>query len=245
MINRHDAYFILPYISPAVKTILEYEPQDAHGQCVLDFVCSDDIPALKKMDSSLINTDVKNATLICRIRHKDGHPVWLESMIHAIPDPLNGEVSEFYNVTRDITLRKTAEAIAHRRDRVLHGFATASGFLLTDRLQDPIPRMLATIGGAIGAEIAYIYEDTRCSTTFGHVPVRRFYWMAKIGKTDSTPPTHQACGERFSRKWAEKFASGAWVTGRRSRFSESIREMLDEMSVRSILIVPIHVGDLY
>ncbi len=244
MINRHDARFILTYISPAVRTILGYEPRDALGQCVLDFVCPADIPAIQKMHTSLINKDAESATLVYRMVHKDGHVVWLESMVHAIPDPLTGAVSEFYNVTRDITLRKNAEENAHRRDRVLHGFATASEFLLTDRLPDPIPRVLATIGEAIGADIAYIYEETR-SPAGSHVPERRFHWVAKTGETDTTPSSHQACGEQFSREWAEQLASGVWVTGSRSRFPESIREMLDGMGVRSILIVPIHVRDQY
>ena len=197
------------------------------------------------MHASLINKDAESATLVYRMVHKDGHFIWLESMVHAIPTRTLEPSPNSTISTRDITVRKNADAIAHRWDRVLHGFVTASGFLLTDRLPAPIPRVLATIGEAIGADIACIYEDTRSSPAESHVPVRRFHWVAKTGKTNSTPSTHQACGERFSRKWTEQLASGAWVTGPRSRFPKSIREMLDGMGVRLILIVPLHVRDQY
>lgn len=245
IINHHDARFILTYISPAVKTILGYEPEDAIGRCILDFICPEDIPAMQEMHDSLVRKETDTATLVYRMVHKDGNMVWLESTIRAIPNPLTGEVTEFYNVTRDITLRKFAQDTAHHRDRLLHGFAAASGFLLTGRLKDPIPRVLATIGEAIKADIAYIYEDTGNSPSRSHIPLRKFHWVAKTGEMDSTPSTHHACGDKFSREWAERLAAGAWVTGIRSRFPEPIRQMLYEMGVLSILIVPIHVGNVY
>jgi PAS domain S-box-containing protein len=245
IINHHDACFTLTYISPAIKTILGYEPEDAIGRCILDFVNPEDIPAIKEMHTSLVQKEKATATLVYRMVHKDGHLVWLESTVHAIPDPLTGEVSEFYNVTRDITSRKNAEDIAHHRDRVLHGFATASGFLLTGRLKDPIPRVLATIGEAIGADIAYIYQDTCTSPSGSHVPVRKFHWVAKTGEIDTAPSTRHVCGDKFSREWAEQLASGAWVSGIRSRFSDPARHMLEEMGIQSILIVPVHVRNNY
>ncbi len=245
IINHHDARFILTYISPAVKTVLGYEPEDAIGRCVLDLIFPEDIPAIQEMHDILTRKETDSATLVYRMVHNDGHLVWLESTIRAIPNPLTGEVSEFYNVTRDITLRKIAEDTAHHRERLLHGFAAASGFLLTGRLKDPIPRILATIGEAIKADIAYIYEDTNNSPSRSHIPVRKFHWIAETGEMDSTPSTHHACGDKFSREWAERLSSGAWVTGIRSRFPEPIRQMLDGMGVLSILIVPIHVRNVY
>lgn len=146
---------------------------------------------------------------------------------------------------RDITLRKNAEETAHRMDSVLHGFAAASGFLLTDRLKDPIPRVLATIGEAIGADIAYVYQDTCTSPSGFPQAVRKFHWVAKTGRTDSSPSTHHVCGEKFAREWAEQLASGAWITGTRSRFADPIRQMLDDMGILSVLIVPIHVRNNY
>jgi PAS domain-containing protein len=154
---------------------------------VLDFAYPEDIPVIVGVHNSQVSKENDSAMLVYRMVQKYGHVVWLESTVRAIPNPLTGEVSEFYNVTRDITLRKTAEDIAHRRDRVLHGFATASGFLLTGRLKDPIPRVLATIGEAIGADPAYIYEDTGNSPSGSNVPVRRFHWVAKTRKDRHHP----------------------------------------------------------
>ena len=44
---------------------------------------------------------------------KKGGYVWFESVIHAIRDPVTGNVREFYNVSRDITARKQAKRERH------------------------------------------------------------------------------------------------------------------------------------
>ena len=59
-----------------------------------------------------------SATIRGRVKHKDGHYIWVESRVRAIFDEKTLELSEYYAVTRDITDRKKAEQeIAESEDR--------------------------------------------------------------------------------------------------------------------------------
>ncbi|PKG31190.1 PAS domain-containing protein, partial [Methanoregula sp.] len=47
IINYHDGDLTLTYISPAVRAVLGYEPEECIGRCVLDFVNHGDLPYLE------------------------------------------------------------------------------------------------------------------------------------------------------------------------------------------------------
>jgi PAS domain S-box-containing protein len=245
IINYHDPDLTLTYISPAVKAVLGYDPEEIRGRNLLEFAYPEDIPYLQGVHNQLMNREHDVATLECRMLHKGGRVVWLESTVHAISDSADGRIKEFYNITRDITPRKTAEETAHRRDRVLHAFATASGFLLTGRLRDPIPRVLATIGEAMAADVAYIYEDTLVETQGSHTAVRRYRWARET--TGSGAGRTIACDKEhnFPIEWSHRLASRVWISGCLSRFQMADREVLEDLGIHSLLFVPIFVRDSY
>jgi PAS domain S-box-containing protein len=246
IINYHDSDLVLTYISPAVRSILGYEPEEIIGKCVLDLAYSGDKELLLEIHRSLLEGERDGATLEFRMLHRDGQVVWLESTVHAISDPAGGGVKDFYNITRDITPRKTAEEIAHRRDRVLHGFATASGFLLTGRLKEPIPRVLETIGEAMGADVAYIYKDGIGATGGSHTAIRRYRW-AREETTRTGPHRTGTCGEghHFPIEWSHRLNSGVWISGCMSRFTGADREVLEDLGIHAILLVPVFVHETY
>src|SRR5208337_2155249 len=243
IINVHTPELELKYISPAVHAILGYEPEELTGHCVLEFIHPDDHPIILQAVETVVSGD-DTITLVFRSRHRDGHYLWFESISHVIRDYKTNTIIEVYNVSRDITLRRNAEETAHKRDRVLHGFAAASGFLFTRRLTDPIPRVLATIGDAIDADAAYIYEDHTIPSSKKHRPERKFHWE-KHSDDSATPEHHHECGYRFSQNWSNRLATGVWVAGSKGRFSGPERQMLDEMGLQSILVVPIQVKGIY
>ena len=245
IINYHDSDLILTYVSPAVRSILGFEPEEILGKCVLDLTYSGDKEFLQEIHHALLAGEQDVATLEFRMLHRDGHIVWLESTVHAITDPAGGGVKEFYNITRDITPRKAAEEVAHRRDRVLHGFATASGFLLTGRLKEPIPRVLETIGEAMDADVAYIYKDALEDPGGCHTAMRRYRWAREITRTG--PHRTGTCGEghTFPVEWSQRLASGVWISGCMSRLTGGDREVLEGLGIHAILLVPIFVHNAY
>jgi PAS domain S-box-containing protein len=245
IINYHDAGMTLTYVSPAVRAILGYNPEEMTGKNVLDFAYPEDISRIREVHRQLIGGERDVATLEFRMLHHNGHIVWLESTVHAITDHDSGKVLEFYTITRDVTRRKTAEEVAHRRDRVLHGFATASGFLLTGRLSNPIPRVLETIGDAMGADVAYIYEDTLTKTGGMHTAVRRFRWARETTSIHRNKTANCGQGHLFPEEWSHRLASGVWISGCISRFSGTDRSVLEDLGIHAILLVPIFVSGAY
>jgi PAS domain S-box-containing protein len=108
MIHRHTPDDICIYISPACRTILGYGPEEIIGQSIYEFLHPDDAPLVPDYKSRL---DKKHpgAKITYRVRHRDGHDVWLESVLRAIFDQKTGEFTEIYGVTRDITEQKKAQ----------------------------------------------------------------------------------------------------------------------------------------
>jgi PAS domain S-box-containing protein len=245
IINYHDADLTLTYVSPAVRAILGYDPQEICGRNIPELTFPDDIAFMKEIHNELVNRERDTATLEFRMLHRDGHVVWLESTVHAIANPSDRTARDFYNITRDITARKTAEEIAHRRDRVLHGFATASGFLLTGRIKNPISRVLATIGEAMGGDVAYIYEERLIAPEGIHEAVRRYRWAKEATSIGTTRTGTCGKGHHFPVEWSHRLASGVWISGCISRFGGQDRAVIEDLGIHSILLVPIFVQGAY
>ena len=88
------------YISPSIKTLLGYEPSELIGEVVFGEVHPDDVVNLKDSMEVRMKNDTDNA-VVFRVRHKQGHFVWLESLSSPI---FNGkEINSFVTSSRDIT----------------------------------------------------------------------------------------------------------------------------------------------
>ena len=125
---------VVDYISPAIETALGFKPREVAGKSILRLIHPDDRHLVRSAGRDVAEGS-ETVNVEFRVIHKNGYILWFETTSQALRNELTGELLELYSVSRDVTERKNAEEIAHRRDRVLHGFATASGFLLTGLLK--------------------------------------------------------------------------------------------------------------
>lgn len=89
------------YISPSIKTILGYESADFLGKKVFNIAHKDDILPLKKAMANNIFMSKTMEAFSFRVRHKEGHYVWLEFLCSPI---YKKEVISYYVTSaRDIT----------------------------------------------------------------------------------------------------------------------------------------------
>lgn len=96
---------VIRYVSPAIKTLLGYEPDEYVGKVAIDFWHPDDITSF--MEKCILqNSDVD--TFTCRVRHKQGHYVWFETTAKVIRND-DREIVKVLAVGRDISERKRAE----------------------------------------------------------------------------------------------------------------------------------------
>ncbi len=102
------------YVSPAVKPILGYDPEDLIGTKPLDFVHPDDTPAFRCAVDLLLGGGQDRLPTPLRYRHRDGHWVWLELAFALVRDPVTGEPDGFVSTLRDVSARVAAEEAARR-----------------------------------------------------------------------------------------------------------------------------------
>ena len=97
----------LLFVSPSHERLLGWTPEELTGQFGAALVHPDDLALLTGSADALFNgTGPQSATL--RIRHKDGHWIWLETVASPIAAG-NGSVSTFVTAARDITERRRLE----------------------------------------------------------------------------------------------------------------------------------------
>ena len=153
LISRHRADGVFMYASPAAFAILGYEPHELIGMRVADLIHPDDWPhALHEFEESQ-DAGKAYATVVCRLRHKDGHYVWVESTDRFVHDG-SGEATMFHAVTRDIGERKAAEdALRTSEERYRE---------LADQSQDLISWH--------GPDARFTYASPAARSLFGYEP---------------------------------------------------------------------------
>ncbi|MEO6316056.1 MAG: PAS domain S-box protein [Chitinophagaceae bacterium] len=108
IISVHSATAIVEYISPSVKTVLGYTPEEVTGKNMMEFVHPDDH---NRFTSTNDSPSVYNSELLLlryRMLHKNGSHIWLESIIKPVKE--NNTVTKLICTSRNITERKKTEA---------------------------------------------------------------------------------------------------------------------------------------
>jgi diguanylate cyclase (GGDEF)-like protein/PAS domain S-box-containing protein len=120
MIFKLDLAFRCVYVSPASREILGYEPDELLGKCPVDMAHSDDAEKVLHSYQDLL-TRRGPLTTVSRIRHRDGHWVWIEVHMRALLDPQTGAPVGIIGTLRDISARKAANDAVHASEALLRG----------------------------------------------------------------------------------------------------------------------------
>ncbi len=168
---------------------------------------------------------------------KDGSTFPIEIQGKVIP--YQGRRTQVVAV-RDITERKRTEAALIERDRLLEGVANATNHLLTTRdFTAAITLALSVLGLATNVDKVYIFEHIHPDTSEPLI-CQRFEWVRKTIKDQTNNPKLQnLLYKLLSHQWYSNLAAGKPLSGMVRDFSEFEREILEEMDILSILLVPI------
>jgi diguanylate cyclase (GGDEF)-like protein/PAS domain S-box-containing protein len=120
MIFKLDLDFRRVYVSPASREILGYDPYELLGKCPADMAHSDDAEEVIQSYQDLL-TRRGPLTTVSRIRHRDGHWVWIEVHKRALFDPQTGAPIGIIGTLRDISARKAATDAVHASEALLRG----------------------------------------------------------------------------------------------------------------------------
>lgn len=140
MFARHAPDGRVNFISPAIKTVLGYTPEDAIGQKMIDWAHRDDKAMVEQKMEELRN-GAESVLMTFRLWNAAGNFVWLESTAHRINDEQTGEMVEAIAITRDISERKEYEQrLLDAREKAETANRTKSTFLanMSHELRTPL-----------------------------------------------------------------------------------------------------------
>jgi diguanylate cyclase (GGDEF)-like protein/PAS domain S-box-containing protein len=120
MIFKLDLDFRRVYVSPASREILGYEPEELIGKCPADMAHPEDAENVVLSYHDLLNRPGP-LTTVSRIRHRDGHWVWIEVHKRALLDPQTGAPIGIIGTLRDISARKAADDAVRASEALLRG----------------------------------------------------------------------------------------------------------------------------
>jgi PAS domain S-box-containing protein len=115
LVLRFGLDTICTYASPSISSILGYTQEEHVGRSGFAIIHPDDQDMPRELRERLLavepgSTNDRFGPFLSRLRHKDGHYIWVESMVAILRAPGTGEVEEFALTARDAHARVEAEA---------------------------------------------------------------------------------------------------------------------------------------
>jgi len=115
VLTRHDADGVFHYVSPAIRDVLGWDPDEVLGRRTSDLVHPDDRPALERERQALRAGD-DEPRHVYRLRHRLGHYLWMESTNTIVSEDRGAEV-EVVTSRRDVTQRVAIEALVRESEQ--------------------------------------------------------------------------------------------------------------------------------
>ncbi|WP_222195292.1 PAS domain-containing sensor histidine kinase [Modestobacter italicus] len=142
LISQHGPDGVIRYVSPAVLAVLGHLPEALVGCDALDLVHPDDVGALIDREGRF-RADAGRGELTFRLRHQEGHWVWVEAVSSVLRDA-EGVITEIHMCTRDITDRKARDAEVYRESKL-----------------ESLGRLSAGLAHEINTPIQYVGDNAR------------------------------------------------------------------------------------
>lgn len=99
----------IEYCSPSVRELLGYTSEELLLSSLPRLIHPDDRPVLLAALAERGSPEFERHKIECRVQHKDGRFLWVETSFKALREGEAGRISGFIGTTRDIGQRKEAE----------------------------------------------------------------------------------------------------------------------------------------
>ena len=128
LICLHQIDSTITYLSSSIEEMLGYSAQELLGKKPFHFFHPDDINYFRSPEYLLIIQQNQDFTVEGRMRHKDGHYLWVESRIRPFTYSDNSQ-NYWQSITRDVSQRKEQElALQNAKEEAEEANRTKSEF---------------------------------------------------------------------------------------------------------------------
>ena len=162
------------YVSPGVKALSGWSPEELGGKLLQDFIHPTDLREFE-MALQAMRTGSPGGTLEYRIRNKDGSFLWVEANMRVYRDPSTGLPTGFLNLVRDISERKLAEQnlqTAYKAMETLVVVDALTGIANRRRFDDVLAtewRRSMRLGNRLSMLLVDVDQFKAYNDTYGHV----------------------------------------------------------------------------
>ena len=177
------------------------------------------------------------------LTRKDGSIIWSEVKASFLRDE-QGRPVGILGVTRDISKRKKAELALRRREAILEAVSfAAEKFLQTESWEKDIQNILGRLGQSADASRVYIFEN-HLNDAGDLLTSQRYEWAAPgiEPQIDNLEMQNISWREAGFDHWKEQLSQGQIIVGHAWEFPPPEQELLASQDIKSIVIVPIFVG---
>jgi PAS domain S-box-containing protein len=143
----------LRYISPAVTDLLGYPPAEMIGMKGFDAIHPEDRERVAEQLNQSIEDETRQRVSQYRLRHREGHYIWVEATWEVLFDDETLLPSELLVAIRDISARRETEEALKRTERL-----AAVGNLAAGVAHEYNNAMCAIVGG-----LSYLEQDASLS----------------------------------------------------------------------------------
>ncbi|MEI6883350.1 MAG: histidine kinase N-terminal 7TM domain-containing protein [Bacteroidota bacterium] len=195
----------------------------------------------KLSDQGRLNS---SESVILEIQHncKDGSVKTGEVHANAVFDE-HHKLIAIHGITRDITERKLEESAIRHRDKLLKSVTNAVISLLhRSDLEIAIQEALEILGEAINADRVYIFENIVDPKIMDVGMKLRHQWVNEGSFGMRSDPENDITSYQTSfPRWFERMSGGKSVSGFVKDFPDLERMMLENQSIKSLLVIPIFI----
>jgi len=144
-----DTNGVYTYISPKIRDVLGYEPEEILGKSPFDLMLPEEASRVEEIFTSLIASQKPLINIENTNRHKQGHLVVLET--NGVPFfDTSGNILGYRGIDRDISERKQAEEALQA---LVAGTASVTG-------EEFFPAVVRHLAAALGVRYALVAEQT-------------------------------------------------------------------------------------
>lgn len=158
-----------------------------------------------------------------------------------------GEIVGLVGIGRDVTERKHMDEALQQRERLLEAVASAlSALLVPNPLPETIQPALTILGQALDVDRVYIFENFEDGEQGENFVRQRYEWCSpRVAPQIDNEQLQSVPYHAFSPQWRQQLAAGEAIAVTRDTLPAPERALLEAQDAWSILLVPIHIDNLF